>query len=101
MTNIDTSGYGWWFIYPAQNQAEAMHNLNMIYFYGTLTVSFILLMIYMLPTLVARSRSHPCTASIFVINFFLGWSVVAWVLCLAWAVSNNRYPPMRGLVRRL
>lgn len=39
--------------------------------------------IYFLPTIVAQNpRDRP---SIFVINLFLGWTFLGWVLALAWA----------------
>lgn len=45
----------------------------------------ITLMIYFLPTFVAILRKHPNLAAIFIINLFLGWSLVAWVASLAWS----------------
>ena len=44
------------------------------------------LSLYMLPTIIAMTRSHPNTASIFVINLLLGWSILGWAGALAWAV---------------
>ncbi len=43
--------------------------------------------LYFLPTWVAASRKHHQGNSIFVINIFLGWTVLGWVIALAWAVS--------------
>ena len=44
--------------------------------------------IYFLPTLMARKGNS--VGSIFVVNLFLGWTLICWVLCLAWAISNPR-----------
>ncbi|MBY0429464.1 MAG: superinfection immunity protein [Alphaproteobacteria bacterium] len=44
--------------------------------------------LYLAPYLIARKRKHPNHAPILVINLGLGWSVVGWILCLAWAVCD-------------
>ena len=43
--------------------------------------------IYFFPYLVATSRNHPQDASILVLNLFLGWTLLGWVVALIWAVS--------------
>jgi len=43
---------------------------------------------YFVPTLIALFRSHPNGWPILVINFFLGWTLIGWVVALAMAVSN-------------
>jgi len=55
---------------------------------------------YFLPTIVAMMRNHPSAGGIFLVNFFFGWTVLGWILCLVWAVSGtsrttiyNSYPP--------
>lgn len=48
----------------------------------------VLLAIYFLPTIIAVCQGHRSTASIVVVNFFLGWTMVGWVLTVAWALSN-------------
>lgn len=45
------------------------------------------LMVYFLPTFIAIMRNHPNLAAIFIINLFLGWSLVAWVISLAWSFT--------------
>jgi hypothetical protein len=47
------------------------------------------LLIYFLPSIVAGGNKHPSMASILVINLFLGWTLVGWVVCLAWAVNQS------------
>lgn len=47
-----------------------------------------LLCLYLLPYLIACKRRHPNHRPILVINLGLGWSVVGWILCLAWAVCD-------------
>ncbi len=43
--------------------------------------------LYFLPSIVARKK--PQFASVAVLNFFLGWTFVGWVVALAWAVRNE------------
>jgi hypothetical protein len=43
--------------------------------------------LYFLPTIVAGVRRHPNQARIAVLNIFLGWTFVGWVIALVWAVS--------------
>jgi hypothetical protein len=40
---------------------------------------------YFLPTIIASSRSHPNVISIFIVNFLLGWTLVGYVVALAWS----------------
>jgi hypothetical protein len=48
------------------------------------------LCVYFLPTIVASHRHHPNAIGIFILNLFLGWSVVGWVVSLVWAASGPR-----------
>ncbi len=41
--------------------------------------------LYLLPVYEAHLRDHPDIASIFALNFFLGWSAIGWVGALVWA----------------
>lgn len=54
-----------------------------------LAVLIILLLLYFLPTYVASKRNHKNTTPIFVLNLFLGWSFVIWVIVLAWAFIDG------------
>lgn len=46
--------------------------------------------IYFAPTITAWQK--PQRGSVFVINFFLGWTLIGWVVALAWA-AKNELPP--------
>ncbi|MGD0765080.1 MAG: superinfection immunity protein [Dehalococcoidia bacterium] len=48
----------------------------------------LLLALYFAPTFVAFGRSHPHAASILILNLFLGWTFVGWVVALAMSVSG-------------
>jgi RsiW-degrading membrane proteinase PrsW (M82 family) len=43
--------------------------------------------LYVLPTIIAVDRHHHQTSSIAIINFFLGFTVIGWVVALAMAFS--------------
>jgi hypothetical protein len=44
--------------------------------------------LYFVPTLLAVYRYHPNWGSIFVLNIFLGWTGLGWVVALAMACSS-------------
>lgn len=44
--------------------------------------------LYFLPAIVASHRCYPNRTPIFVINLFLGWTFLVWVISLAWACSR-------------
>ena len=44
------------------------------------------LALFVLPTVVAFSRRAENTLAIFLLNVFLGWTVVAWIVLLVWAL---------------
>lgn len=51
------------------------------------------LVAYFLPSGVAFSRKHHNRDSVLVINLFLGWTFIGWVVALAMAASAVKQPP--------
>lgn len=45
--------------------------------------------VYFLPSLRARNRKLKNTESIFFVNLFFGWTLLGWVVCLAWASAGT------------
>ena len=45
--------------------------------------------LYFIPSIVALMREHPSRAGIIILNIFLGWTLVGWVVSLAWAASST------------
>lgn len=41
---------------------------------------------YFLPALIAFLRNHKNKLAIFLLNLFLGWTVLGWVISLVWSV---------------
>ena len=44
---------------------------------------------YFLPTIVAAVRSKRDILAIFLLNLFLGWSVIGWIVALIWAATHD------------
>ena len=44
---------------------------------------------YFLPSILALARSKRDTLAIFLLNLFLGWTGVGWVVALVWAVKQD------------
>ena len=46
-----------------------------------------LIALYFLPTLIAGSRHLPQRGAIALLNFFLGWTFIGWIVALLWALT--------------
>jgi len=55
----------------------------------TLLMCLLLMAFYFLPSLVAWSRRCTAGAGIVIVNLFLGWTFIGWVVALAWAASGK------------
>ena len=53
------------------------------------------LFIYFIPTIVAFARNHTNALAIFILNLFLGFTLIGWVVALIWAVYNKEMPKIR------
>lgn len=42
---------------------------------------------YFLPSIIALARSKRDLLSIFLLNFFLGWTMIGWIVALVWAAK--------------
>lgn len=45
--------------------------------------------LYFLPAILAFARSKRDAVSILVLNFFLGWTAIGWVIALVWALKQD------------
>ena len=43
----------------------------------------------MLPAIIAGARSHKSYGSVAVLNIFLGWTLIGWIVALSMAFSGN------------
>jgi hypothetical protein len=55
-------------------------------------MAFLMLALYFFPTIIALIRRKPNAGAILVLNFFLGWTFIGWIVALVWAVSGNPEP---------
>jgi hypothetical protein len=56
----------------------------------------ILLLIYLVPAFVATGRHHPNAAAIFLLDLFLGWTLIGWVVALVWSATHITKPQVEG-----
>ena len=53
-------------------------------------ITFIIsLAVYFLPTIVAILRKKRNALAIFLLNLFLGWTFIGWVVALVWAATKD------------
>jgi len=61
-----------------------MHLLGL--FFPIFGFSFVM---YFLPSIIALARSKRDLLSIFLLNFFLGWTMIGWIVALVWAAKAD------------
>lgn len=44
--------------------------------------------IYFLPTIIGKDKEN--STPIFILNLFLGWTFIGWVVALVWATTKDR-----------
>ena len=49
----------------------------------------VLISCYFMPTIVALLRDKHGAGSVALVNFFLGWTVIGWLLAFVWASSGK------------
>lgn len=47
------------------------------------------LIFYFAPAIQANHRRHKNRAAIFMLNLFLGWTFLGWVVAIVWAYTSN------------
>ena len=52
-------------------------------------ILLILTLIYYTPSIVAFARGKKNKGAILALNFFLGWTLVGWVVSLVWALTHE------------
>lgn len=55
---------------------------------GGAALLIVILVLYFVPTLIAWARHVPNLGSVVVIDVFLGWTLIGWVVALAMAVRT-------------
>jgi hypothetical protein len=54
---------------------------------GAAILGLLIFVLYFLPAAAAWNKSH--FSSVFVLNLFLGWTLVGWVVALAWGLKKE------------
>jgi hypothetical protein len=54
-----------------------------------MTAPVVLILFYFLPTFVAYRREHNNALAIFMLDLFLGWTFVGWVVALTWSCTKD------------
>ncbi len=60
---------------------------------GIVILSGICLAIYLIPTIIAFARKVPSSLAIAVLNIFLGWSIIGFIIALVWSLKKYDYVP--------
>jgi Fe2+ transport system protein B len=60
---------------------------------GSNVTGLVMIAFYLLPGIVAAIRQHHNQNAIFLLNIFLGWTILGWIIAIIWAVS---YVPTQG-----
>lgn len=64
----------------------------------SLVLLALLALVYFLPAVIAKQRGCKATAGIVIVDIFLGWTFVGWVVALAWAASGESGVPQVNAV---
>ena len=56
---------------------------------------------YFMPTIVALLRDKHGTGSVALVNFFLGWTVIGWLLAFVWASSGKTKSEQKEMMSML
>ena len=57
--------------------------------FGIIVLFIVLFAVYFIPTAVAIVRKKVDVNAIFVLNIFLGWSLIGWTVALVWAIKTD------------
>jgi len=55
--------------------------------------------LYFLPAIVALVRERHDKLSIFLLNLFLGWRLIGWIIALVWACKSERVVIVQNVQR--
>lgn len=63
-----------------------MQTLTSVVFFPFFGFGFLM---YFLPSIIGLARSKRDLLSIFLLNLFLGWTLIGWVVALVWAARPD------------
>jgi hypothetical protein len=56
------------------------------------TLILLAILAYFLPSIIGLNKRH--AAGIFLLNFFLGWTFIGWIVALLWACASDVPAPV-------
>ena len=56
--------------------------------FGIVLLVIFILAVYFIPTIIAMVRKVPNTGSVAIINIFLGWTFIGWVVAMSMAART-------------
>ena len=60
---------------------------------GMIVAALVGMALYWLPSFIAAKRRHRNLVPILLVNLFFGWTLIGWVICLAWSCSADVRQP--------
>jgi hypothetical protein len=54
-----------------------------------LTILAVSIIPYFIPSIIAFLRKHENAVPLFLVNIFLGWTLIGWIICLVWALTGS------------
>ena len=57
--------------------------------FGALVGALFIISLYVMPTVLAYTRSHRSFAAIAVLSLLFGWTIIGWVIALIWSLTGN------------
>lgn len=58
--------------------------------FGSVAYIMASIALYFAPSLIAIAREHKNAMAIMILNVFLGWTFLGWVISLVWSFTNNK-----------
>ena len=52
-------------------------------------IILVIIFLYFLPTIIATKKKHNKYIPITILNFFVGWTIIGWLVLLIWAVIDD------------
>ena len=75
-----------------QEPIELPEEFNQLYEWGGVIVIAAIIFFYFLPSIIALFRGKKNVIAIMALNFFLGCTVIGWVVSLVWSLSADAKP---------
>ena len=56
---------------------------------GSAFAAIVIIGFYLLPGIIASIRKHGSVVAIWIVNIFLGWTVLGWFISLVWSFTST------------